>query len=484
MEACLPSEQSRNSVLHVEVRVKAAADHVIVRTDIVSSLVLDVLRGSQIRDEMRAWLIENFAVLSLGQEIISFDSFNSAYAEYLEAVRVVECTGLIKEGGAYHLSEVNLDVQAYQLQPSCLESSSQTQGATDPASDEEALQARIISLPNEELDGLWESFFAVAETQHMDNQLESTNPPLWASGNRENKFMASVDIDPWCLRALAQKLAIRLGKQFPQSKLVEINAISLSSKYFSESGKLVAKMFENVETLLKEEPEILMCVFIDEVETITANREQSLKGNDPPDAMRAVNSLLTALDRLRQHPNVLVLCTSNLINALDSAFLDRVDIKQFVPLPSVRGVYEIFRSCLENLSQCGLIEGATFEVVQRDTGSPGPGLEYMTRPAEALGIPRYEMALWYRLFSRSIPKRLENIAEASVSAKTHPTQGLSGRTLRRIPALSLVLYTTGACCSVDEAVDALEQGVEEELRIRQAAQEGQQTAERRGMYAE
>ncbi|EER29833.1 ATPase, AAA family protein [Coccidioides posadasii C735 delta SOWgp] len=392
---------------------------------------------------MRAWLIENFAVLSLGQEIISFDSFNSAYVEYLEAVRVVECTGLIKEGGGYHLSEVNLDVQAYQLQPSCLESSSQTQGATDPASDEEALQARIISLPNEELDGLWESLWQV-----------------W-------------DIDPWCLRALAQKLAIRLGKQFPQSKLVEINAISLSSKYFSESGKLVAKMFENVETLLKEEPETLMCVFIDEVETITANREQSLKGNDPPDAMRAVNSLLTALDRLRQHPNVLVLCTSNLINALDSAFLDRVDIKQFVPLPSVRGVYEIFRSCLENLSQCGLIEGATFEVVQRDTGSPGPGLEYMTRPAEALGIPRYEMALWYRLFSRSIPKRLENIAEASV--------GLSGRTLRRIPALSLVLYTTGACCSVDEAVDALEQGVEEELRIRQAAQEGQQTAERRGM---
>nr|KMM71187.1 thyroid receptor-interacting protein 13 [Coccidioides posadasii RMSCC 3488] len=458
MEACLPSEQSRNSVLHVEVRVKAAADHVIVRTDIVSSLVLDVLRP-------RNHLIR-------------------AYVEYLEAVRVVECTGLIKEGGGYHLSEVNLDVQAYQLQPSCLESSSQTQGATDPASDEEALQARIISLPNEELDGLWESL--LFDVPIHSNLLRVAGRMISLPWRKLNTWTINWNrlillygppgtgkTSLWQVRALAQKLAIRLGKQFPQSKLVEINAISLSSKYFSESGKLVAKMFENVETLLKEEPETLMCVFIDEVETITANREQSLKGNDPPDAMRAVNSLLTALDRLRQHPNVLVLCTSNLINALDSAFLDRVDIKQFVPLPSVRGVYEIFQSCLENLSQCGLIEGATFEVVQRDTGSPGPGLEYMTRPAEALGIPRYEMALWYRLFSRSIPKRLENIAEASV--------GLSGRTLRRIPALSLVLYTTGACCSVDEAVDALEQGVEEELRIRQAAQEGQQTAERRGM---
>ena len=111
-------------------------------------------------------------------------------------------------------------------------------------------------------------------------------------------------------------MAIRLGRQFPQTKLVEINAHSLGSKFFSESGKLVTKMFNSIESMLDEEPDTLVCVFIDEIETMTARREQTLNGNDPLDAMRAVNSLLTAVDRLRHHHNVIMLCTSNLINAL------------------------------------------------------------------------------------------------------------------------------------------------------------------------
>jgi SpoVK/Ycf46/Vps4 family AAA+-type ATPase len=41
-------------------------------------------------------------------------------------------------------------------------------------------------------------------------------------------------------KALAQKLAIRLGHKFPAGgALVEVNAHSLFSKWFSESGKLV-----------------------------------------------------------------------------------------------------------------------------------------------------------------------------------------------------------------------------------------------------
>lgn len=119
-------------------------------------------------------------------------------------------------------------------------------------------------------------------------------------------------------RGLAQKLAIRLGKQFPQSRLVEINAHSLGSKYFSQSGKLVSKMFENIESMLDEEEDTFVCVFVDEIETLAARREQTINGNEPFDAMRAVNALLTALDRLRQHPNVVIFCTSNLITALVS----------------------------------------------------------------------------------------------------------------------------------------------------------------------
>lgn len=75
-------------------------------------------------------------------------------------------------------------------------------------------------------------------------------------------------------------------------------------------------MFDHIESMLEEEEDTLACVFVDEVETLTAKREQALQGNEPFDAMRAVNALLTALDRLRHRPNVVVLCTSNLIAAL------------------------------------------------------------------------------------------------------------------------------------------------------------------------
>ncbi|KAK2879431.1 hypothetical protein FQN49_000891 [Arthroderma sp. PD_2] len=379
-----------------------------------------ILRTDIVRDEVTKWLIDNFAILSLGQEINSFDGFSGPHSLYLDSIRVIECSGQQGESEAFRLDGVNLDVQAYQLRSNEPDTSETQDQGNEKQEEGDSPQARVISLPNKELDGIWES------------------------------------------RSLAQKLAIRLGRQFPQSKLIEINAHSLGSRFFSESGKLVAKMFSNIEGMLEDEPDTLICVFIDEVETMTARREQTLSGNDPLDAMRAVNSLLMALDRLRHHPNVVVLCTSNLLTALDSAFLDRVDIKQYVPPPSASGIYEIFRSCLEGLSACGLIEGSTFDVVPVDPNDTTTPLKYIAEPAGSLILPSYGgMQLWYQLFPESIPKQLADIAKMSI--------GLSGRSLRRIPALSLVLHTDNEVCTVDQAVAALRRGVEEELKAKREA---------------
>jgi len=46
--------------------------------------------------------------------------------------------------------------------------------------------------------------------------------------------------------ALAQKLAIRLSHKFKTASMLEVNSHSLFSKWFSESGKLVMKMFKKV----------------------------------------------------------------------------------------------------------------------------------------------------------------------------------------------------------------------------------------------
>ncbi|UCK58521.1 hypothetical protein AFCA_001375 [Aspergillus flavus] len=292
------------------------------------------------------------------------------------------------ESGAYRLQQVELDVQAYQLRAAFeQESSQQTQPLEESMdSKDEDSKARVLNLPSRELDGLWES------------------------------------------RGLSQKLAIRIGKPYPQSKLVEINAHSLGSKFFGESGKLVSKTFENIESLLEEEEDTFFCVIIDEIETLAARRERALGGNEPFDAVRAVNALLTGLDRLKTHANVVVICTSNLVTALlmkyiaiaqDQAFLDRVDIKQFIPYLSNRAIYGIYKECLEELSRCGIIEGTSFDVVQVNPENPQTALQYVEQATEILLLPTFdEMLLNYQMFPDAVPKQLGDAALESMRASS------------------------------------------------------------------
>lgn len=83
-----------------------------------------------------------------------------------------------------------------------------------------------------------------------------------------------------------------------------------------------------------------------------------MSGSEPSDAIRAVNALLTQLDALRKRPNVMLLTTSNITEAVDLAFVDRADIKAFIGHPNARARYEILRSCVEELERTGVVEMA------------------------------------------------------------------------------------------------------------------------------
>lgn len=87
-------------------------------------------------------------------------------------------------------------------------------------------------------------------------------------------------------RALAQKLSIRLGKQYRNSKLIEVDSHSLFSKFFGESGKLVGLLFEEIERLLEQETDTFVCILIDEVESLTSARDQVAGHNEPRDGLR------------------------------------------------------------------------------------------------------------------------------------------------------------------------------------------------------
>jgi hypothetical protein len=98
---------------------------------------------------------------------------------------------------------------------------------------------------------------------------------------------------------------------------------------------------------------------------------------------QVVNALLTQLDKLKSRKNCLVMTTSNLSGAIDNAFIDRADIKQYIGLcvpssasfrtafyidsastdssstslrrPPAAAVYWILQGCLNELMRAGLI---------------------------------------------------------------------------------------------------------------------------------
>jgi len=213
-------------------------------------------------------------------------------------------------------------------------------------------------------------------------------------------------------KALAQKVAIRLNNRYTHGQLIEINSHSLFSKYFSESGKLVQKMFAEIRELI-DDPNAFVCVLIDEVESLAAARKRT--GSEPSDAIRVVNAVLTQLDAMKHYPNLLILTTSNITGSIDLAFVDRADIKQFIGLPSQSAIYKIYQTCIQELVRTKIIIGG-------DNILPVETIKYKD-PADSCA----SMELW-RLAGDST--------------------GLSGRTLRKIPFLGLAMF-----CNVSRKVD-------------------------------
>ena len=56
-------------------------------------------------------------------------------------------------------------------------------------------------------------------------------------------------------------VVLLLFDRYPRGLLVEINSHSLFSKWFSESGKLVMKMFQKIDEFMNDE-ESLICLLI------------------------------------------------------------------------------------------------------------------------------------------------------------------------------------------------------------------------------
>ncbi|XP_026667957.1 pachytene checkpoint protein 2 homolog isoform X4 [Ceratina calcarata] len=294
-------------------------------------------------------------------------------------------------------------------------------------------------LPTEEFHYLWESLYF--DSNIKDNLLHFVETSMIFSDHNVNTNIVSwnkvvllhgppgTGKTSLC-KALAQKTIIRLGNRFTHGEFVEINSHSLFSKWFSESGKLVMKLFNEIKRLL-ENPQALVCILVDEVESLAHTRKSCSNGAEPSDAIRVVNALLTQLDQIKRYPNVLLLTTSNLSEAIDLAFIDRADIKQYIGPPTHQAIYKIYASCLKELMRVKLME-----------------------PEEI-----YELAYLKKMNYEETPQTKNSLKLMDLCEES---QGFSGRILKKIPFLAHAFYLRTKKCTLPRFLRAMHLAIKRE----------------------
>ncbi|CAD7082574.1 unnamed protein product [Hermetia illucens] len=309
-------------------------------------------------------------------------------------------------------------------------------------------------LPSRDFTGLWESL--IYEEGLKENILKYVETSLLFSQRKVNPNIISCNRiillhgppgtgKTSLCKAVAQKLSIRMSQNFKYTHLVEINSHSLFSKWFSESGKLVMKLFSRIREIV-EHPQSLVCVLIDEVESIAYARS-SVSGDEPRDALRVVNAVLTQLDQIRKYPNVLILTTSNLTATIDCAFIDRADIKIFIDFPTTRAIYEIYLSAIHELMRVQIIQNQSILVYD--------SLDNFERIDDISDCTEHELSM-----------KLLKIAEQSI--------GLSGRTLRKIPFLAHSLLVENDVIVLNDFLNALKLSLQNHLKDTKALSTGTQ----------
>jgi len=364
---------------------------------------------------------------------------NKYMTDNVKSFNIWDSKGEIVQNFNSDITDDKINFHVYRLQ------SDQEELAMEDCDENEVQAAGHWSLPHTDFHNMWDTL--IYDTDIKENLLNYSSSMLKFSDKGINQ-----DLISWnrvvllhgppgtgktsLCKALAQKLSVRLSKRYEYTCLLEINSHSLFSKWFSESGKLVQKMFQKVEEML-EDPSHLVCLLIDEVESLTAARTNVDSGVEPSDAIRVVNAVLTRIDKLKSFPNLLILTTSNVTGKIDLAFVDRADIKFFVGNPSPLAIYSILKSCIDELMRVGIVQHPPVPMKQASDLHLSSGE----------GPDNASQCLW-------------DIANKSV--------GLSGRTLRKLPFLAYAkfLHSSRGEVPILQFLQALSRSVDVQFKER------------------
>lgn len=150
-------------------------------------------------------------------------------------------------------------------------------------------------------------------------------------------------------QGLAQVAALAMARR-GATTFVEIDPHAFPSEMLGESQRAIRHLFtETLPELAARRPHTI--VLIDEVEAFAVRRSLASFETNPADLHRATDAVLAGLDELRaSSPHVVLLATTNLVNAVDEAFLSRADAVLPLELPDEAVLVAILRSSLSELA--------------------------------------------------------------------------------------------------------------------------------------
>jgi Cdc6-like AAA superfamily ATPase len=144
---------------------------------------------------------------------------------------------------------------------------------------------------------------------------------------------------------VSQWIAIRFGP----TKKIHIDASQFLSKYLGESSRLLHALFQEI--LNHKGNTILM---VDEIESLARNRQDM--NQEPVDSIRLVNSFLVGLDQCSKKPGFFCFLTSNVMNLLDHAILDRCDLRIRMEPPTADMRFTILQRDMDRLVKAGKVQ--------------------------------------------------------------------------------------------------------------------------------
>ena len=453
-------ESKRNVTLNACLRPTSTATHEDVREQILAWLR---------RDSVTLRPSGGFLVLPQGVDVL--EHVDNVTVNYDEKLPGDDADPI------YGHEDLNLAVNVFQLNEDG--AGEEMDGEDDIATYKEWV------LPSRDFHGMWESLVygddvKLRLTKYAGNALlfsqRGVDPNLIA-WNRVVLLHGPPGTGKTTLcKALAQQLAIRFQDTYPTAVLVEVNAHSLFSRWFSESGKLVSRLFQKIQDLLDDEGSLVF-VLIDEVESLAAARKAAGSGAEPSDAIRVVNALLTQVDGLKHRPNTMVLTTSNITEAIDLAFVDRADIKAYVGPPGFEARCAIITSAINELIAKGLVQ---LELVG---GEPAelPTIQALRERAKEHGFD--DLEAWGRWCIQELVSHENKVGLNPDGTFKQPymicdderfgyavtlaeTEGFSGRALRKLPFLGYALAHTNGRCSLSQFMNGFNRAVGQEREDR------------------